>query len=269
MPLIEKNQNSENELYDNPLELIEKWFDSQLGTAVLEAEQGLIGEKLNRLFGYHLMQLSVNRNTCLFEQSPIRHKFCLSEFNSEHNNIGAIAELDKLPVDAESIDVGMLHHVLEYSNNPHQLLKEASRVIVPNGHILIAGYNPWSMLGLRTLAGGKPNRKGAQGVWCNQLLSARRIQDWLALLDFRVEQIDYLFYAPPINNANVLAKCHRLEEWGRRWNLPVGGTYVIHAIKVVAGMTPRRPAWKEGQGLITIPLVKPTASINPRHHTIH
>ncbi len=247
---------------DTDFERLEHWLNSCLGQALLKKQQAFLDEKLSCLFGFHLMQLSISRNVRFYDGSAIKHKFALSPLPEAHQEVAAFSELDSLPIETESVDVALLHHVLEFSNNPHQLLREASRAIVPSGHILIVGYNPWSLVGCWSkLAGYRRN-----SIWQNHLLSARRLVDWLTLLDFTVNDVNYLFFAPPVNSPGTLSRCEHLERGGRRWNLPVGGCYVIHAIKEVVTATPIRPFWhKREKSIVNIPFVKPTTHKTPIH----
>ena len=44
-------------------------------------------------------------------------------------------------------------HILEFADEPHQVLREVERVLVPEGHLVITGFNPASLWGLRQAAG--------------------------------------------------------------------------------------------------------------------
>ena len=54
-----------------------------------------------------------------------------------------------------SIDLVILPHILECIDNPRQLLAEACRIIKPEGHIIICGFNPHSLWGLKKIMGKK------------------------------------------------------------------------------------------------------------------
>ncbi len=41
----------------------------------------------------------------------------------------------------------MLPHVLEFAAEPHRILREVERVLVPEGQVVIAGFNPLSLWG--------------------------------------------------------------------------------------------------------------------------
>ena len=240
---------------------LEEWLNCELGHALLSSEMRLLDERLPCLFGYHLMQLSVSRNVELFAASAIRHRFCLSPMPAQ-GLVGARAEPEALPLESDCIDVAMLHHVLEFSDQPHQLLREASRVLLPRGHLLITGFNPWSLLGLRSRLG----RRFGAAPWQSRLLSSRRITDWLRLLGFAIEDVRYGFFAPPVNRLSVLQRCQAMDRFGERFSLPIGGFYQIHACKEVTPVTPVRPHWQRRRATLeVVGLAKPSA----RNTTIH
>lgn len=239
----------------------EHWFESDLGRHVLQAERALVDDKLPQLYGFHLMQIGVSRQVSLFEHSMIRHKFALSQLPGGQG-ISALAEAEQLPIESDSVDVVLLHHVLEYSQNPHQLLREAARVVVPHGHLLIVGFNPWSLFGVRCVLA----RRFAQPIWHSRLLGARRLTDWLGLLDFAVDDVQYRCHALPVNHAATLGRLAPLDRWGESWSLPCGSVYLVHARKQISPLTlirtPRRLAPRR---MPTLPLATPRA----RGTTLH
>lgn len=239
----------------------ESWLDSELGRYLLDVERRLIERKLPELFGFHLMQLGISRQTMLFESSVIRHKFALAGAPGGPG-VSALAEPEQLPIESDSVDVVILHHALEFSDNPHQLLREAARVIVPHGSLLIVGFNPWSAFGLRAVAG----RPFGNPVWGSKLLGARRVADWLALLDFALDSTQYGFHSLPLNHAGMLQRLSGLDRLGEKWSLPWGSVYVIHACKQVSPLIPlRQPRRRARPRIAAVPLATPSA----RNTTLH
>lgn len=209
---------------------LEAWLATPVGETLLVQEQQLIDEALACLFGYRLMQLSISRQVNLFQRSKIRHCFAMGPLAG--GNVHAICET-QLPLEDESVDVALLHHVLEYSQHPHQLLREAARAVVPSGYMLIVGFNPYSSLGACSLAG----RFLGKGIWHNQLFSLRRLVDWLAFMDFSLQSVNYSYYRLPLKGP-LGKQWPRLEKKLRQWQLPLGGVYVLLAKKEVSRLTP-------------------------------
>lgn len=247
---------------DDHFAALADWFDGALGNHVLAAERDLLDRRLPDLYGFHLMQLGVADRLRLCDSSMIRHRFVLAR-SPAAREVSGCAEPEHLPIDADSVDVVLLHHVLEYSAQPHRLLREAARVVVPHGHLLVLGFNPWSLFGLRAALG---RRVGQRPVWNGATLGARRVKDWLALLDFAVEDVQYRVHLPPFDHARSLARLAGMDRAAARLQLPAGAVYLIHARKQLRPLTPVRSArWTMRPRIAALPLASPSA----RDTTLH
>jgi SAM-dependent methyltransferase len=235
---------------------IEQWFQSLLGQRILLSEQSCLNKIMPKMYGYHLMQLSVLNDIKLSEQSPVTHHFSLGVSTSSKQP--AIANFEQLPINAESIDTAILHHVLEYSTNPHQLLRETARTIIPNGYIIIVGFNPYSTLGLKKYAG----RTFSSAIqWRYHALNSSRLVDWLRVLDFEPVDIQHGYHGLPFNRGYRQGFDH----FSGRILPSTGAFYVITARKSVIPMTIIKKPWKNTR---TIPgWVKGSAV--PREPALH
>jgi len=142
----------------------------------------------------------------------------------------------QLPFQTSSIDLLLLPHMLEFSDDPHQTLRDAGRVLVPEGHIVISGFNPFSAWGLKRMA---VRRKGYP--WQGTFFSLLRIRDWLELLDFEIVEVKMACYKLPFSNPAWLKRCQFMDRIGNRWWPMIGGIYFIVARKRVLGMRVIRP----------------------------
>ena len=226
---------------------VDDWFSSKTGQHIVRQEQGSIDTFLEKLFGYHLLQLSVCQNLELHKSSKVNHKFIMSPIKG--GNAVALSEDSVLPIESEAVDVVLLHHVLEYSEHPHELLKEASRIALPSGHIIIVGFNPFSFLGLWSLIGRLRNKNA---VWKNHMLSTKRLADWLTLMDFSVQAINFGAYLPPSNKAQTNNFLSSINNGLQRLQAPFGGYYVVLAKKETSRLTPIKSHWKKGQKMIPV-----------------
>jgi len=217
---------------------VRTWFDSELGQYVLAREQAWFDAVSVDLFGFNAMQAGHCGVDCL-RANRMPHRFCAG---SDQGELRCLAE--QLPIASQSLDLLALPHQLEFSAHPHQLLREAERVLRPEGRLLIAGFNPLSLWGLRrTLI-----RREADWPWRGRFIHLARIKDWLALLGFELAGGRMACYAPPLEHAAWIKRFAFLEAAGDRWWALGGGVYLIHAVKRVHGMRLIAPKW-EGQWL--------------------
>jgi SAM-dependent methyltransferase len=159
-----------------------------------------------------------------------------------------------LPFECQSLDLLLLPHVLEFSANPHHVLREAERVLRPEGRLVLAGFNPRSLWGLaRKLQGGERGYP-----WNGSFLNISRVKDWMVLLGLDVAAGSMCCYRPPINRENWLRRLRFMEPAGDRWWAMGGGVYFLQAVKRVQGMNIIQPQWKAP---VTQGLLSPAAKV--------
>ena len=219
---------------------LETWFNTPLGRILIDRERAMLGDRLDCMFGYYLLQLSPVVGQDLARRSTIRYRFHLASGVEASSDCGAVARFEALPLEDKSIDVVILHHVLEFSQQPHQVLREAYRVLMPRGHLLVLSINPWSIFGLRARIMG--SYRGSP--WRGHMINSRRMMDWMSLLDLRVSGIKQTFHHFPLQAPSLLKRFDKLWRYAEQYSLPGGGTYLIEARKEVVGVTPIRPRWR-------------------------
>jgi SAM-dependent methyltransferase len=151
-------------------------------------------------------------------------------------------DFDALPFDSQSLDLVVLPHALERARDPHQALREVERVLMPEGRIVILGFNPGGLWALRQslgrvlrglgLARGRPLFMPSEG----ELLGYWRVRDWLRLLSFEVEEGRFGCYRPPFESQPWLDRFGWMEATGGRWWPVLGAAYMLVAVKRVRGM---------------------------------
>lgn len=227
-----------------------QWLTTPVGQYVQNWEQKKIDGLVTNAFGYHAIQvgqpqwdlLRANRiPTKGRTHSSLEH---VPEANEAATglNISLYAEPEYLPLDTQSIDLLILPHVLECSNSPHQVLREAERVLVPEGRVVISGFNPWSLWGAHERI---PGLDPIVPIPAHMHVSLGRLKDWFKLLSFEVDRGHFGCYAPPCVSARWLARWSFMESAGDRWWPLCGAVYVVSAVKRVAGMHVITPAWRE------------------------
>lgn len=248
---------------------LEQWWDGPVGRALLAEEQPLVDRSLRDIYGFHLMQLAVSRKLDLTGASTINHRFAFSPAfgpggEQQGHGLGrGQADLERIPLGSETIDLAVLHHVLEFSQHPHQLLRETARVLIPRGYILVVGFNPFSWFGLFKQFGRLFTRKVQ---WRHHSLRLGRVIDWLRLLDFEPVQVSHGFYRWPIDHPQIMERTGWMERV-RSTQLPMGGFYFILARKDVVAMTPIKPSWKKFNPINGLVGAQPSSRVAEPIHT--
>lgn len=231
-----------------------EWFAGALGTYLLALERVHMARVLPDLFGYHLVQIDIAGMMDLGASSRIHHRVRLGvDARIRGAADGVVGEPERLPLAADSVDVLILPHVLEFTDNPHRVLREAERALIGEGHLVVLAFNPWSLWGLwhRLLAWrGRP-------PWCGRFYTAARIRDWLSLLDFDVLTVDRFAYCPP--SRRVAGRLEWLEHLGAALWPGLGATALVLARKRVLPLTPVRQRWQSRRTLIAAGLAEPSA----------
>ena len=234
-------------------ELLRKWLLSPSGRTIFEAEQQYIDNDIKHIFGYHGCQVSIINDLDLLANSRINHHFKLA-FETTQQPTTIYCHPYYWPVEPESLDLLILHHMLDVADNPQRLLTQAANSLIPDGKLLITGFNPWSLTNVsRWLL--PEQRRIFKGI---RFITSYRLQDWLALLGFRLESICFGAYA------NLLKKVFKCEPWqsvkpyGYQWRLPLGSFYNILASREVHGITPiKRLRLNVGNPLAGQSIVRP------------
>ena len=233
------------------------WFDTPLGQAVLELDNARLSRLLPDMFGYHILQVGNFLKPDLLVTSRINHKLVSSLIPSENSgkNPDLICMNSALPIESESMDVVLLPHVLEFEDQPHQLLREAQRVLIGEGHVVIIGFNPISLWGLWRLF----LNWREYPPWHGHYINIVRLKDWLSLLDFEVVRLERFFFRPPLKNMNVMKRLNIMEQLGQYCWTIFGGIYLLVAKKRVVSMTPIRLQWQSRRQLVSSGLIEPSA----------
>lgn len=215
---------------------LQDWFQTPLGQYLLEKERAYLDDVTPDIFGFHALQLGVP-GVDLLRESRIAHKMRVAHLGTPD----LYARCHELPIATQSIDLAVLPHVLEFAEEPHAVLREIDRVMMPEGRLVIVGFNPWSLWGLRSSLGFSRE----QVPWNGHFVSLLRVKDWLALLGFDVSAGRLIAYAPPFDSDKLRRRFGFMEPAGDRWWAVGGAVYMLQAIKRVRGMRLLTPAWQE------------------------
>jgi len=220
-----------------------EWWQSPLGTSVLEAENDIFQAYLKFFYGYIQLQLGPEKSVFPEVTRP-----CVQKIMAQQADIDGCYE--SLPIKWHSIDTLLLSHVLEFSSDPHQVLREAERVLVADGTLVLCHFNPWSLWGIRRLFSWQD-----RPPWQGHFFSLARIKDWLALLNFDVIVVERLLFRPPVESAKWFGRWAFIERWGKRLWPVLSGVTIVIATKRTIPLTPITSRWKPNKLFPTGPLV--------------
>ena len=239
------------------------WLESAAGRYVLDWEQSRLDALTADIFGFNAMQIGLPQINALHAnrmphkwQADVRPDAVASNtgilvdaataidgpvVTRPSMPVAVVLDYAELPFASQSLDLVVLPHVLEFAAEPHQVLREVERVLIPEGHLIVCGFNPASLWGARQLAG---RLSGAHFLPRDgEFISPRRMKDWLKLLNMEVDRGHFGCYAPPCASEKWLQRYAFMEEGGKRWWPYLGAVYMMHAIKRVKGMRLVGPVW--------------------------
>jgi SAM-dependent methyltransferase len=231
------------------------WLDTPIGAYLLAQEQALFDDIVSDIFGFNAMQLGFLQADLLRNS---RIPFALKTSETQGN---MLCETQQLPISCNTMDLVLLPHTLDFSVNPQQTLREVERVLRPEGHVVIAGFNPLSAWGMRRFVSKRCSSSSA--LWHAHFLSALRIKDWLNLLGLEVVSTRLACYKLPVQSATWIQRFDGLDKFGSRCWPMLGGVYCIVAKKRVLGMRIIKPNWKQARlkrGLAISPSKKDDSS---------
>lgn len=168
-----------------------------------------------------------------------------------------VTDFSALPFPAASLDLVLMPHSLEVSMDAHATLREVERVLVPQGRVLICGFNPVGLWALRqarsrlweSLTGGRWPGRGYLPV-AGEYIGYWRLRDWLRLLDFEVEIVRFGCYVPAVSSPAWLQRFAWMERLGPRWWPIFGSSYLVVGVKRVRGVRMLGAVWKPTRGRV-------------------
>ena len=271
-----------------------EWLASPMGQYLLQWETAQFDEAVSDIFGYHALQLGFAELDALrSNRMPNQWLAVTAEpavpITKDVTGLGGassrsaalVADAEALPFSAASLDLLVLPHSLELSPDPHAALREAERVLVPEGRVVITGINPNSLWGFRqsrahllcrvfqrfgkqvavddSFLPGAGQTMGSIGYW--------RLRDWLQLLGFEVESVRFGVYVPSFASQKWLKRFAWMDALGPRWWPIFGASYCVVAVKRVRGMRLLEPARRSRKAVAAAPAAVASTDITARPGT--
>jgi len=203
---------------------------------VLEWERAQFDHATEDVFGFRAAQAGLP-DVDFLRCNRIPYRFTLAL----DTGAALIADPLQMPLENQSLDLLALPHALELTDDPRHVLREAERVLRPEGQLVISGFNPLSAWGMRHWI---PWRR-TTAPWDTRFISLLRLKDWLQLLGFELNGGRFGCYAPPFRRKQWLERFAFLELAGARWWPVLGGAYVVRAVKRVHGLRVIAPVWRK------------------------
>ena len=269
-----------------------EWLAGPLGQYLMRWETEQFDDVVSDIFGYHALQLGFAELDALHSNRMPNQWLAVTSEQAAQTITAAttlggtslrtaalVADAKALPFSAASLDLLVLPHTLELSDDPHAALREAERVLVPEGRVVITGINPNSLWGFRqsrarlyrrvlsrfgkyvevddSFLPGAGQAMGSIGYW--------RLRDWLQLLGFEVESARFGVYAPSFASQKWLKRFAWMDTLGPRWWPIFGATYCVVAVKRVRGMRLLEPVRKPRMAVASAPAAVARKDIAARH----
>ena len=216
---------------------IDDWYLSETGQYLLKELGEKISPILSTTFGYYSLQIGCTGSAAQLQDScRVKHLVTLDDR-------GCGAEIratpSMLPIATDSVDLVILMHHLSNTDEPHAVLREAFRILIPEGKLIIIDFNPVSLWGLRHFLQGWLEYVPFNG----HFYTAKRIDDWMRLLGFDQLGHHRIGYLPPIQKTSVTRHLSWLEKGTRKWLPLLGALNLLVYSKSISPLTPVRHRW--------------------------
>lgn len=234
------------------------WFKSSLGRALLEQERQHCRNLVPS--GYYPRSLQVGQPSVNFlDDIEASERFMIDASVTKtcakpiHY---AAAKSSAMPFADKTHNLIVLPHTLDFCTNPHGVLREVNHILVPQGCLVITGFNGFSLWGAIRLLMKSANRR----PWNGRYRHVSSVQDWLALLGFELVGAAMLAYQPPLQSKKWRRKLAFIDHAGARWWPGLGAVYVIVGRKkeiAVSGREATRMQWRK----FLPPMAQPAARV--------
>lgn len=225
--------NSRNHSQDSLI----RWYAEYPGRLVLQTENQMLNESLPTLFGTYLLQLGQLKTHCLLTSSLIHHTIYYSQ--QIQSNIDSCGLYRQMPFANSSFDAIFLPHILEYEPSTSATLAEAVRMLVPEGYLIITGFNPWSLAGIGYFI-TRAFSKGSLG----KPIPLMKLSNQLYQHNIEQVLVKTSFYRPFLTSNRWMNRLKFLEVLGKIFCPRMGSIYLLVGRKKVLPLSPIKPTWK-------------------------
>ncbi len=223
------------------------WTQSVVGRRILTDTQAALVHFVRRCHGDTLVWAGASpQATATMQRCMVRNRFFLAasgqtSLPTESDAVLLQAELAHLPLPNSCVDAFVIHHGLETLADPRTALREVARVMQPGGRLVLAAFNPWSLLGLRRAYARLVPDMFSRTRFVNPI----RLLDWLTVLGFQLEgPVRYVSYGLPFRRQRSVevepladALPYTKHDAGGI-EIPLADTFLLSAVKQAYGVPP-------------------------------
>ncbi len=218
------------------------WYRSDLGQYLSGRIAEVMDGVLATCFGYYALYLGcVEPAPTLMRGNRVQQLFLLGQemgatTQADSTAVDACIDYAALPIATDGIDLVVLAHALSQTPQPHALLREVHRVLIPDGKLVIIDFNPVSLWGLRHLAQSWLD----DAPWAGHYYTARRLKDWASLLGFELLQHQRSGHILPLGFSSLIQRSRLFSKFSGRWLDFSGAVNVLVFEKTTIPLTPVR-----------------------------
>ena len=258
----------------------ENWFDSGLGQWLLAAES----EHCQNLVpaGYYpaALQIGMARKDFLapieidqryyvnLPSERVGSDAIAGMPDKKRDGHHVIAEPHALPFGDKTHSLIVMPHCLDFCKDPHQVLREVNQILIPEGCIVVMGFNQFGTWSPARLVNRLSKKQYHQSPWQGYNYSVRRVQDWLSLLGFDIVGAKMMAYQPPMQNEKWRNKLSFINQMGDRWFPGLGSVYMVVGKKreIASSSGVHRLAWRRFIPAIARPAVRSQSGFSATEH---
>ena len=215
----------------------ENWDDLVYGDSVRLVYDIQLESIAQQCFGYHLVKLGALSQELHFKGCQIKHQVHQTSTNSLKT--GVIAQSHQLPYAEKSIDAFLLTHVLDFAEDPHQILREVDHCLIPNGELIVVGFNPYSLAGLARFLPYKRDNP----IHKARFFSRSRVRDWMSLLGYEIT-VEKRFLFADFLFGKELRRSRKWLRFARKHLAFFASVYVIVGKKREFPLSLVKPRWQ-------------------------
>lgn len=210
------------------------WYQRMPGLLLMAEEKAVLDRILSTVRGMILVQIGGPFETAFTERANVQRLCYLDAHCRAYASKPLIqADPSQLPIQSESIDLVLLMHILEGTQNPEIVLEEVHRILKPNGKIMLLCFNAFGVWQIRHLLSSR-----LHFPWNGTYYSMGTIKRLLRKLNCHIDFQQTLCFRPPLHHAHTAEKWAFLEAFGQLCLPYCGAVFALVATKNEPGMTP-------------------------------